>query len=75
MDTPRSASTTANVNKAFEASGLTRRELSDGSGIPYTTLYRLLNGHGSWTIEQIASVAKVLGVKPSRLVVFEETAA
>ncbi len=73
METPRSA-TASKVAAAVEAAGLTRLHLSDATGIPYTTLYRKLNGHSAYTLDEIASIAAVIGVAPVDLVAFEVAA-
>jgi len=73
MDTTEA--TAERVRTHVDTAGITRRELSEGSGIPYTTLYRKLNGQSPFTIPEIAAVAAVLGVQPSTLVHFVEVAA
>lgn len=73
MSTPRTA--TANkVASAIKAANLTRREVSDSTGIPYTTLFRKMNGHSSFTLDEIASVARALNVNPGTLIDFEVAA-
>lgn len=71
---PRTA-TARKVASAIEAAKLTRQQVSDLTGIPKTTLLRKLRGHSSFTICEIASVAKAVGVKPAALISFEEVAA
>lgn len=73
MDTPRSA-TAAKVVAAVASANLTRRDLADATGIPYTTLFRKLNGHSSFTLDEIASVAAALNVEPTSLLAFEAAA-
>lgn len=69
MQTPRSA-TASKVAAAVEAAGLSRRHLSEATGIPYTTLYRKLNGHSPYTLDEIASIASAVCVHPAELVSF-----
>lgn len=71
MDTTRKA-TARRVTEAMKTGGLTRRDLSDFTGIAYTTLFRKLNGHSPFTLDDIASIAAVLEVKPDTLVEFPE---
>lgn len=53
---------------------MTRLELSEASGIPRPTLYRRLDGHSPWTVDEIERVAKALSVDPISLLRFEEAA-
>lgn len=68
MDTKEA--TAGRVAAAVKAAGITRRDLSDRSGIPYTTLFRKINGYTSFNLEELAAVARVLEVQPSSLVDF-----
>ncbi len=68
MDTTKA--TAQRICSAVEAAGLTRRDLSDASGVAYTTLYRKLNGHTPFNVEEIHSIALVLGVPAASLVDF-----
>lgn len=73
MDTK--TATAAKVAAAVEKAGITRRDLSNATGIAYTTLYRKLHGHVPFNVDDIDSVAKALRVKPASLVEFAEVAA
>lgn len=68
------AATTARVVAAVTQAGMTRLELSEESGIAYTTLGRKLRGQSSWTVEDIDIVARVLKVEPASLVQFRAVA-
>jgi len=68
MDT--TASTARRISAAVEAAGVTRKALSETTGIAYTTLFRVLNGHTPADVEQIASIAGALNVSAQSLVSF-----
>jgi len=76
MDT-KTATATA-IENARIAAGISRKALSDASGIAWTTLNRKLGGYAAsvaFTVTEIEALARVLGVEPSELVVFAEKAA
>lgn len=68
MDT--NTATAAKVTAAFASAGITRRELSLASGIPYTSLYRKLHAQSPFTVPEISAVARVLNVEPDSLIEF-----
>lgn len=53
----------AAIHRRLSLSNQTIRNLSDNTGIPYTTLRRKLTG-GSFTIEEISAIADALRVSP-----------
>jgi transcriptional regulator with XRE-family HTH domain len=74
---PRTATATATANNvvaAIEASGLTRQQVADLSGIPKTTLLRKLHGHASFTLDEIDRLARALGTTSANLIAFEAVA-
>ena len=68
------AATAARVSAAVSQAGMSRLNLSEASGIPYTTLGRKLRGLSSWTVEEIDHVARALSVEPASLVEFRAVA-
>lgn len=55
------------VRELMEEQGVTQLGLAEATGIPRVTLIRRLNGHQSFTVNELASVAAHLGVLPSQL--------
>lgn len=72
MDT--TTATAAKVEAARTAAGISRLALSEQSGIPRTTLIRMLDGKQSFTVEHIDVIATVLNVDPTTLVEFKAAA-
>jgi len=66
MDTK--TATAAQVSAAVTSAGITRRDLSNASGIAYTTLFRKLQGHVAFNVEEIDAIARVLDVTPDALI-------
>ena len=72
MDTTKR--TAAAVEAARIEKGMTRLELSEASGIPRPTLYRRLDGHVPFDIDELERVANALGVDPVTLPKFAAVA-
>ena len=53
------------VNAAKGEAEMTRTNLADATGIPYTTLGRKLNGHADFTFDELYRLAIALGKRPS----------
>lgn len=68
MDTTRA--TAELVDAARVEANLTRRDLSDASGIAYATLHRKLNGHVPFNVEEIATIAGIVRKPAASLVPF-----
>lgn len=51
-----------------EESGLSRRQLSDRTGIPFSTLTRRLNGLSPFVVTELHAIASVLGTTVKTLV-------
>jgi predicted transcriptional regulator len=47
--------------------GMSKRQVSERSGIPYTTLNRKLWGHGDFTVHELALISGALKIAPSEL--------
>ncbi len=60
--------TVAAVMQAIARAGLTKRALSERTGIPYTSLNRKLAGHTDLTLQEIFLIAEATGVAPAELV-------
>ena len=73
MDTTRATAET--VETARVSAGLTKKALADASGIARATLYRKLDGHVPFTVDEIARLGSALGVDPSSLLRFGRAAA
>lgn len=73
MDTARA--TAERIKSVMTEAGITRSDMAAESGIPYTTLYRKLNGHTAFNVSEIVAISKVLDVQPSTLVVFGDEGA
>lgn len=71
MDTTRQA-TARKVDAVREAAGMTIKDLSVASGIPYATLYRELKGQSSFDFDDIDALAVAMGVPQRDLVEFAE---
>lgn len=56
------------VSQAILAAGESKKELSERTGIPYTTLHRKLIGGSDFTLPELYAIATVLGVAPRSLV-------
>lgn len=54
------------VREAIADSEMTKRSVSDQTGIPYPTLNRKVAGKGDWSFRELVMVAEVLGVSPSK---------
>lgn len=74
MDTTRAA-TAAKVERAREDAGLSRLALSVETGIPRSTLNRMLDGKQSFSVEHIDLIAAALAVEPGALLEFRVRAA
>lgn len=72
MDTTKA--TAERISAAVEEAGLTRLTLSAATGIAYTTLYRKLNGHTPFNVEEVAAIARTLSVPASSLIAFGDAA-
>ncbi|SEC89266.1 helix-turn-helix domain-containing protein [Arthrobacter woluwensis] len=53
------------IAAAIFRSGRSLNSVATESGIPRTTFQRKINGTTPWTVEELAAVGDVLGVKPS----------
>lgn len=53
------------VVEAIELSGLSKRRVSDETGIPYPTLNRKLAGRTDFTWRELVTISEVLAVNPS----------
>lgn len=73
MDTTRA--TAARLEEARIKAGVSRLSLSEQSGIPRTTLNRILNGQTSASVDQVDRIAAALSVEPEKLVAFKGAAA
>lgn len=60
------------VAAAIEASGLTQHAVAEQAGIPRETFRRRINGHASFSVDQLAAVAAVLDVEPATFVIAAE---
>lgn len=60
--TPTSKDVAASVKDAMTERGVSQAALADATGIPRVTLIRRLNGHSSFTVEELANVAEHLQV-------------
>lgn len=56
-------------------SGKSKRSVAMQAGIPYTTFTRKLDGHGDFTIRELASIAAALGVSLKNVIPTEMLAA
>lgn len=56
------------VAQAIEASGQPLTEVCRKSGIARTTMYRALDGHASFTVRQLAAIARACSVDPASLI-------
>ena len=72
MDTTKA--TAAKVEAARESAGVSRLALSESSGIPRTTLNRMLDGKQSFTVQHIEDIAAAFGMDPRELVSFRAAA-
>lgn len=68
------ARTAAKVESAREDAGLTRLDLSEAAGIPYSTLHRKLSGKQSFTLDDIDVIADIFAVDPISLLDFGRAA-
>lgn len=55
--TPRRADVAAAVREAVEAKGTTVADLVTATGIARATLYRKLDSHGDFDVEELAKIA------------------
>lgn len=72
MDT--TTATAAKVTKAREKAGISVLALSDSTGIPRSTLTRMLAGKQSFTVAHIEAIADALEVDPTSLLEFRAAA-
>lgn len=72
MDT--TTATAKRIAAAVNEAGVTRKELSEATGIPATTLFRIIKGQTPADVEQIAAIARFLNVSATALVEFEVAA-
>lgn len=54
-----------NAEKIISSKGMTKKAVSEKSGIPYSTLNFILNGQRSVTLDDVASLAEATGSSPS----------
>jgi transcriptional regulator with XRE-family HTH domain len=73
--TPTSAAIAAEVTRLIDASGLSRRDVANRTGIALTTLTRRLTGTSPFSITELAAVASLLGTTVSSLAEAAERAA
>lgn len=55
------------VDKKIEATGITKRAVSEKSGMPYSSLNSKLKGFRSFNIDEILAIAEAIGEPPSEL--------
>jgi transcriptional regulator with XRE-family HTH domain len=73
MDTRQA--TAKNIDQARKLAGLSIEDVAATIGAAYTTTHRKLNGQTPINVEEVAAIAKVLGVPADSLVVIIEDAA
>lgn len=56
------------VRAAIAARGTTQSAVAEATGIPRVTLVRRLTGFSSFTVDELARIAKVLETTPAELV-------
>lgn len=56
------------ITEAISESGMTKKSISEKTGIPYSSLNAMLKGWRSPTIDMIFRIAEVIGKKPSELI-------
>ncbi len=64
----RIESSVAAVKQAILSAGLSKRALSERTGIPYTSLNRKLAGHTDLTLQELFLIAEATGVSPTQLI-------
>jgi transcriptional regulator with XRE-family HTH domain len=65
--TTATSAVAAKVRATMTAKGVSQVSLAEATGIPRVTLIRRLNGHASFTIEELAAIATHLGVDVASL--------
>lgn len=73
MDTTKATATAVEATRIKK--GFTRFELSESSGIPRATLYRRLDGHSPFTVDELDRIGRALGVDPVTLLRFQTAVA
>lgn len=56
------------VNRTITQHGMNRSQISEASGIPRATLIRKLQGHSDFTVRELGSIAKALGLTIADLI-------
>lgn len=56
------------VNQTITQRGMNRSQISEASGIPRATLIRKLQGHSDFTVRELGSIAKALGLTIADLI-------
>jgi len=56
------------VRAAIERAGMTKKSVSDMTGIPYPTLNRKTAGHSEFSFTDLLAIADVLKVSPAEFV-------
>ncbi|WP_156759525.1 helix-turn-helix domain-containing protein [Microbacterium karelineae] len=70
MDINRAANEASQrISAAFTRSGLSKKKLSEDSGIPYATLDRRFRNGGGYTLREVYALAAALDVPTSQFIV------
>lgn len=68
MSKSNTAKTTGDlIQQKIKSKGMTKRAVSEKSGIPYSSLNSKLQGYRSFTLDDIATIAEAIGEPPSAL--------
>ena len=57
----------ANLRSAMERLGWTQEQLSEKSGVHYTTISRILNGHNEPSFDNCERLAKAVNIDPPKI--------
>lgn len=55
------------VAERMAAAGITKQQLAEKSGIPYSTLGRRINGVQAFNLAELEAIARVLKISPTAL--------